>query len=430
MALGLPEHLARDTLSHGLNRAAQAAALVCLLAAIGVAITSALTGEYPERWWVVLGCLAMAGLLALVAFLPSVLTVIAFLAAGAGVVFMATTLVLTPDSMFPDVNNPLIGLPLAAMVLVGGPGAGTWTAVAWTLVAYLAGEAAVFAGGLTLGHPWAPSLVPTFALVIVLIVRAYDGLTRRGQPRRRTGLHQASQRARDLSLRHDFELRATARLNDIALSHLVEIAASGSGQVDERLRAGIRRDLSLIVGRDWAIDHSREAHTFAAPDGEAPGTTTSTLSRPDPRAFGGASDAASDALPGTEPADLLPEAFEAAATAGVTVQVTGDLGVVAHLTPERRDALDGAVAQCLVNVGRHAGVGIAEIVAGSGGGEVTIAVIDEGDGFDPAGVPADRIGIRISIQARLEQFGGTVRLWSTAGIGTTVVLTLPMEGRS
>ena len=85
----------------------------------------------------------------------------------------------------------------------------------------------------------------------------FDGLSRRSDPRRETGLHRASQQTRELSIRHDYELRATARLHDTALSHLVAIAAAGSGPVDERLRVGIRQDLGLIVGRDWAVDHGQ-----------------------------------------------------------------------------------------------------------------------------------------------------------------------------
>ena len=40
----------------------------------------------------------------------------------------------------------------------------------------------------------------------------------------------------------------------------------------------------------------------------------------------------------------------------------------------------------------------------------------------------DRIGLRTSIRARIEQEGGVVRLWTTEGIGTTIVLTVPEGG--
>ena len=40
----------------------------------------------------------------------------------------------------------------------------------------------------------------------------------------------------------------------------------------------------------------------------------------------------------------------------------------------------------------------------------------------------DRIGLRTSIRGRIEQEGGTARIWSRPGVGTTVVLTVPEGG--
>ncbi|HEY1106004.1 MAG TPA: ATP-binding protein, partial [Agromyces sp.] len=137
---------------------------------------------------------------------------------------------------------------------------------------------------------------------------------------------------------------------------------------------------------------------------------------------------AADPLPMSNGDPPLAQAFTAAEHAGLTVRVTGDVGVMHVLGPARAEALDAAVAQCLINVARHAGVGEAELALGLGGGEVTVAVMDSGVGFDESAVPDDRIGLRTSIRARIEQQEGTVRLWSTKGIGTTIVLTVPEGG--
>ena len=171
-----------------------------------------------------------------------------------------------------------------------------------------------------------------------MVARAYDGLSRRSDARRETGLHRASQQTRELSIRHDYELRATARLHDTALSHLVAIAAAGSGPVDERLRVGIRQDLGLIVGRDWAVDHGQAGSRRRRP---------STWRR----GRGATAAASADETP------TLETAFTAAANAGLDVRMTGDLAVLGLLGPGRAAALDAAVAQCLINVARHAGVG-------------------------------------------------------------------------
>ena len=122
------------------------------------------------------------------------------------------------------------------------------------------------------------------------------------------------------------------------------------------------------------------------------------------------------------------EALGIARDAGITVDIAGDPGALELLGPRRRDALESAVGQCLVNVIRHAGVDEAEVAVGAGDGEVTVVVVDSGAGFDVDAVPDDRIGLRTSIKGRIEQEGGTVRIWSRPGVGTTVVLSVPEGG--
>ena len=115
-----------------------------------------------------------------------------------------------------------------------------------------------------------PSYAATAAFIIVLVVRTFDGMSRRQQTRRNTGLHAASRQAHELAIRHEYELRATARLHDTALGHLIAISASGSGPVHERLRAGIRQDLGLIIGRDWAAELTQNAPADATTEVRPP----------------------------------------------------------------------------------------------------------------------------------------------------------------
>jgi len=56
---------------------------------------------------------------------------------------------------------------------------------------------------------------------------------------------------------------------------------------------------------------------------------------------------------------------------------------------------------------------------------LSLFVRDQGSGFDPDAVPADRQGIALSIHRRVNQRGGTVTLKSTLGVGTEVQLVLP-----
>ncbi|WP_350347442.1 ATP-binding protein [Agromyces sp. G08B096] len=397
MALGLPGHLARDALSHALDRAGQAAALVCLTIAVLVGVVSAVALDRHVAWAASGAVLVMIALLAVLWFAPTVTATVAYLVVGTAVMVGVTMIVMGEDSRFATSNNAVLALPRVAMVLVGGAGSGTAIAVTWAVLGFGLGEAAAFLGCALVGATWSPSIAALFALGLVLTTRVFDGVSRNRGARSDTGLHRASEQARELALRHDDELRATARLHDTALSHLVAIAAAGSGRVDERLRAGIRQDLGLIVGRDWAIDQRPEPSPRGTPTADA-----------------------------SDPPGGLATALEAAATAGVTVRIMGDLGALELVTTARAEALDAAVAQCLVNVGRHAGVADAELAIGVGGGELTVAVMDSGAGFEEDEVPADRIGLRTSIRGRIEQVGGGVRLWSTKGVGTTIVLTVPI----
>ncbi len=395
MTLGLPGDLARATLSRSLARAGHAAAFVALGIAGAVGVLTAVTG-YSAAGWSAAGLVAgMAALLFLVARYPTVPVTVVYLVVGTGIVFALTTLVMN-SQLFQSTNNAALALPCLALLLVGGAGTGSVIAIIWASTAYALGEGALLFGALFVGGEFVPSYATTAAFIIVLVVRTFDGLSRRQDPRRAAGLHDASQQSRELALRHEYEVRATAVLHDTALEHLVAISAAGSGRVDERLRAGIRQDLGLIIGRDWASELAPEA---------GPATSDPATSR--------------DTYP------PLRHALVAAKNAGLDVRITGDLEVLRALDLTRARAVDEAVAQCLVNVARHAGVAEAEIALGIGGGEVTIAVMDTGDGFDVHDVPADRIGLRTSIRARIEQVHGSVRLWSTKGIGTTIVITVP-----
>ncbi len=85
-------------------------------------------------------------------------------------------------------------------------------------------------------------------------------------------------------------------------------------------------------------------------------------------------------------------------------------------------ALVRAVREALVNVDRHAGVGEARLTVQDG---VRVTVRDEGRGFDPAGTPAQRRGVRGSLVERMAAAGGRATVTSRPGAGTTVDLVWP-----
>jgi signal transduction histidine kinase len=109
-----------------------------------------------------------------------------------------------------------------------------------------------------------------------------------------------------------------------------------------------------------------------------------------------------------------------------------DLGLPAYAG----EALVAASTQAIVNSIQHAGDGRAPVqrsvrMNSNLLGGCTIEIVDAGVGFDPATVPSERLGLRISIQERVATAGGLVRVQSAPGRGTSILIEWPVtEGES
>jgi signal transduction histidine kinase len=110
-------------------------------------------------------------------------------------------------------------------------------------------------------------------------------------------------------------------------------------------------------------------------------------------------------------------------TAGIEVDV--DLrGLEAALPDDLQIALYRAVQEALTNVVRHSGAEGVSIVATVQDGRIRLVVDDDGRGFD-ASAPTDRLGLA-GIRERVELLGGTLRVESSPGGGTAVVVDLEL----
>jgi signal transduction histidine kinase len=93
------------------------------------------------------------------------------------------------------------------------------------------------------------------------------------------------------------------------------------------------------------------------------------------------------------------------------------------------EAVYSATVQAMVNSMQHAGgaeVGRSlAIRGGSPLATVHIVIADTGRGFDSQEVPAERLGLRVSIRERLSKVGGHARIESEPGEGTTVTILWP-----
>jgi signal transduction histidine kinase len=113
---------------------------------------------------------------------------------------------------------------------------------------------------------------------------------------------------------------------------------------------------------------------------------------------------------------------EAEHTVAVEVVTVGDADVDEALRP-----LVLATREAVSNAARHAGVGQVDVYAEVSPAAVEVFVKDRGAGFDLAQVPGDRQGVRGSIVDRMERHGGSAVVKSTPGVGTEVVLRMPLE---
>lgn len=83
------------------------------------------------------------------------------------------------------------------------------------------------------------------------------------------------------------------------------------------------------------------------------------------------------------------------------------------------------VQEALQNVRRHAAASRASVSVGADDvGNIHGLITDDGCGFDPTAVPADRFGLE-GIRQRVRVLGGTATITSRQGNGTTIDFTIP-----
>jgi signal transduction histidine kinase len=266
--------------------------------------------------------------------------------------------------------------------------------VIWAVVGYALAMVSLFVSFAYTGVAFAPGVGPTISLLLCcapyLAFVAMNAVGRRRLP----DLKRLEEETRKAALEHEYEQRAAAVIHDTVLGDLTAIMSS-SGPIDDRMRQRLLADVATLAGGAW-LRESKDWFDTDDADAELRNGMVALVSEFQWR--------------------------------GLTVDVTGNPeNEVLRLSREAIDAAHAAVRVCLENVLQHAGVNAAELVLGAGDGQVTAMVIDHGRGFDPAAVPAGRLGLRQSVRARIERLGGTVRVWSKPGKGTSVLVTLPAD---
>jgi signal transduction histidine kinase len=102
-----------------------------------------------------------------------------------------------------------------------------------------------------------------------------------------------------------------------------------------------------------------------------------------------------------------------------------DEEATALIAPERAAEVVNILREAVSNSLRHGRARTITVHAQRGDGTVLLAIQDDGGGFDPAGRAAQGHGLT-NMQARAAVLGGVVKVVSSAGKGTRVLLTLPV----
>jgi len=127
------------------------------------------------------------------------------------------------------------------------------------------------------------------------------------------------------------------------------------------------------------------------------------------------------------PVDLAAELRGIATTVERDYAVHVDVVAVGSVDREVPDALLAAAREAILNAARHAG-GSVSVYVESSPTAIEVSVTDRGPGFSIGDIPADRMGVRESILARMQRAGGTASVRpGPGGTGTEIRLSLPLD---
>lgn len=112
--------------------------------------------------------------------------------------------------------------------------------------------------------------------------------------------------------------------------------------------------------------------------------------------------------------------------AGLDVAFDRSPDVGRRLSAPRQYQLFRIAQEALSNVRRHAGARRVTVRVAEADGQLELSVADDGAGFHPEAVTRG-FGLK-TMDERASSVGGTLRVESTPGVGTTVWVRVPVEG--
>lgn len=392
----LPRETAAAVITSAVSAMGWAVAVSVVLLTVPVLVeTLALRGRADDIPLALLLLAVVLGGIVAVMLRPRRWVVFAYLGVGGLATIGYEVLLLAGDPGIIERSPYLVNRPTLALALVGIPASRALVGIAWSalgfVVATLVGRAAFAIADVEFEPGLGPLMVLALSAVAYLTLAAIQARIRRRVP----NFDELEAETRALAHGEDLARRTTAIVHDTLLNDLA-IVMNAPDRLDENARQRLLDDLETLRGADWI-------------------TVTAEQEPP-----------AADAELRNDLARIASE-FQ---WRGLGIHVTGSATSRHVLTAEIRDVLLQAVRASLENVVRHSGAVSAEIEVIADDRHVTVMVTDHGTGFDPAGVAPDRLGLRTAVVDRMAAVGGSARIWSSPGAGTSVIMSAPVAAQA
>jgi hypothetical protein len=336
---------------------------------------------------ILLACAIAAG------FTARPVVVIAFLlvCTTGAIVYQLTLLAAYPPILTEGyflLNRPAVSLVLVAV------GVTTWLiGLAWILVGYLMATIVSVAVALATGLQFATGAGPTLVLLTYVLVHLALAGIQASQRHRVPNLDALEEATRQRGFAEDLKARATAVAHDTLLNDLA-IVMNAPTELDARARDRLRADVATLRSDEWLGHASDTAVVVDDQDIEMRNQIMKLMSELQWR--------------------------------GLTVHVTGSGSGIYRLAQDVATAIVDSIGACLENVLKHSGTTVAEVDLAYADNEITVIVSDQGVGFDVDSVASDRLGLSLSVVERIRAIGGTAKVWSSVGAGTSIVMRIPV----
>ena len=310
---------------------------------------------------------------------------------GAGAVIFPVLLIQAYPAMLTE-GLYIANRPAVALVLAGVTASTVVSGFLWTVFGLALATGTSVLVSVIAGVPFQPGYGAFLTFLASSVSYGALGAIQARLRRRVPDFDALEAQTRRDVLEENLTMRVTAAVHDTLLNDL-SLVMNAPDRLDERARRRLRDDVATLTSAEWLAESSAVVL---------------------------------DAQ-GSDLRNRVLRIIHDLQWRGLTVHITGSGTGIVRLAAGVPEAMLDAVRASLENVLRHAGTHVAELDLAYTDDAITIVVSDNGVGFDPAAVAHDRLGVRASIVGRIEAIGGSVRIWSTPGAGTSVIITVPGE---